>query len=100
MILNHAQWGPASAMTAAIEQTAGSHRDTCDLDHPGTSAAVAILSIRDELVEYLVLGDVTVVLDHGGDLRVVTTTASNAPQSPSGRRPIACRPDRQSRQLP
>jgi hypothetical protein len=51
---------------------AGGARGTCDLSHPGTpSAAVGIVQARRGVLHYLVLGDVTLVIDHPGRLRVV-----------------------------
>ncbi|SDZ43478.1 Protein phosphatase 2C [Micromonospora pattaloongensis] len=52
-----------NALTLAIRSTADQHRD-CDLEHPGTpSAATAILRLNGDKVEYLVLGDVSIVID-------------------------------------
>ena len=51
------------ALRQAIAATAARHPE-CDLTHPGTpSAAVAVVRHRGETLEYLVLGDVTVVLE-------------------------------------
>jgi hypothetical protein len=47
----------------SITSTADRHRE-CDLSHPATpSAAVAIVRVNDQALEYLILGDVTVVLE-------------------------------------
>ena len=60
-------WPQRSADTAAR------HRHTCDLTHPGTpSAAVAIVQARRKTLRYLLLGDVTLVLDLGHGIRVLT----------------------------
>ncbi|MGA3538493.1 hypothetical protein ACK8GE_04235 [Micromonosporaceae bacterium DT194] len=54
----------SNALMHGIRFTADQHRNTCDLSHPGTpSAATAILRLRDTVLEYLVLGDVTVLID-------------------------------------
>ncbi|WP_129782899.1 hypothetical protein [Promicromonospora panici] len=72
-IKDHAALGPAGALAAAISQTADLHRGTCDLTHPGTpSAAVAIVQVSEGTLRYLVLGDVTVVIDTANGLRVVS----------------------------
>lgn len=72
-IVDNATLGPVGALTAAIQQTSDRHRETCDLNHPGTpSAAVAIVQVSDGNVRYLVLGDVTIVLDLGGQEVIVT----------------------------
>ncbi|TCN39820.1 hypothetical protein EV644_10394 [Kribbella orskensis] len=54
-----------SILARGIAAVAELHRDTCDLNHPGTpSAAVAIVRpAGQQLWEYAILGDVTVVLD-------------------------------------
>jgi hypothetical protein len=60
------------ALTQAIRITAGQHRD-CDLSHPGTpSAAIAVLRLNDTALEYLVLGDVTIIVDTSSGTRIVT----------------------------
>lgn len=67
----------------AIGDVAGLHPE-CDLTHPGTpSAAAAIVHLSGDLLRYLVLGDVTVVLDTDGEVSVVSDQrvgASAAPQ--------------------
>ena len=64
---------PADALAAAIEETAAAHRDTCDLNHPGTpSAALAIARARDGFLRYLVLGDVTLAIETTDGLRIIT----------------------------
>jgi len=76
---NHASLTPAKALAAAISDTAARHRHTCDLTHPGTpSAAVAIVQARRKTLRYLMLGDVTVVLDLGHGIRVLTDNRVNA----------------------
>lgn len=72
-IFNNGALGPSGALAVAIASTADLHRDTCDLSHPGTpSAAVAVVQIGDGQLRYLVLGDVTVVVDAGGGPCVVS----------------------------
>ena len=76
---HHASLTPARALAAAIRETAARHRDTCDLTHPGTpSAAVAVLQARQKTMRYLLLGDVTIVLDLGHGTRVLTDSRVNA----------------------
>jgi hypothetical protein len=59
------------ALHAAIGHVAGLHPE-CDLDHPGTpSAAVGIVRVVGDVLQYLVLGDITVVLDTDEGLRVI-----------------------------
>jgi hypothetical protein len=36
-LVKHQESSPADALTAAITETAAAHRDTCDLNHPGTT---------------------------------------------------------------
>ena len=59
-------------LSDAIQDVAEQHPE-CDLDHPGTpSAAVAVVRKSGSTLEYLGLGDVTVVLDrHESGLHVV-----------------------------
>jgi len=64
---------PVDGLAQAISDVAALHADTCDLRHPGSpSATVAILREQPEAVEYLVLGDTTVLLDEPAGIRVVT----------------------------
>jgi len=59
-------------LAQAIAHTADQHRD-CDLEHVGTpSTAVGIVRQQTDALEYLVLGDVTLVLDSGYELAVIT----------------------------
>lgn len=68
-----ASLSPARALAAAITRTADLHRDTCDLAHLGTpSAAVAVVHVAGDVLRYLVLGDVTVVLDTTNGLQVIS----------------------------
>ncbi|GGL99949.1 hypothetical protein GCM10012279_16800 [Micromonospora yangpuensis] len=62
---------PSTLMTS-IQAVADQHRATCDLLHPGTpSAVVALLRLNETVLEYLVLGDVTVIIDTADGLQVV-----------------------------
>jgi hypothetical protein len=55
------------------------HRHTCDLTHPGTpSAAVGIIQTRRKTLRYLLLGDVTLVLELGHGIRVLTDNRVHA----------------------
>jgi len=79
-VLTHSDLGPRGALAAAIRDTAALHCDTCDLQHPATPcAAVAIVHITEQFVRYLVLGDVTVVIDVGRAMAIsdprITRTA-------------------------
>jgi hypothetical protein len=60
------------ALAMAIRHVADQHRQ-CDLSHPGApSAAIAALRWNERSLEYLILGDITVVLDVSGQLQIVT----------------------------
>ncbi|MFD7161337.1 hypothetical protein ACFV9C_42595 [Kribbella sp. NPDC059898] len=52
-------------LAAGIDAVAGLHRGSCDLGHPGTPSAAAAIVRQSGPVdwEYVVLGDVSVVLD-------------------------------------
>lgn len=61
-----------AALSTAIGVVAEAHGGSCDLSHPGTpSAAVAVLRLQDDQVQYLVLGDVTVVFQTSTGVQVV-----------------------------
>lgn len=63
----------AKVLAEAITQVARTHASTCDLTHPGTpSAGVGLVRIGKTGIEYLVLGDVSVVIDRDAMLTVVT----------------------------
>ncbi len=69
----HSDLSPADALASAISATADQHRDTCDLAHPGTpSAAVAIMQARSGVVRYLLIGDITLMIDTAHGLQVMT----------------------------
>jgi hypothetical protein len=68
-----ADHSPADSLAQAITEVAGLHAGTCDLGHPGSpSATVAILREQPDAVEYLVLGDTTVLLEQPAGIRVLT----------------------------
>lgn len=59
-------------LSTAIALTAEDHRG-CDLSHPGTpSATVAILRTRESVLEYLVLGDTTVIVETITETQILT----------------------------
>jgi hypothetical protein len=61
------------ALANAIQAVAGLHAHTCDLDHPGgPSAAVAMLRDSDQVVDYLVLADATVLLEGPNGVQAVS----------------------------
>ena len=73
LLTTEADHSPADSLAQAISQVAALHADTCDLGHPGSpSATVAILRELPETVDYLVLGDTTLLLEESADIRVVT----------------------------
>ena len=62
-----------AALKDAISAVADLHADTCDLNQVGApSAAVAIVRIGENSVEYLVLADVTILLDSADGLCVLS----------------------------
>ncbi|WP_433121979.1 protein phosphatase 2C domain-containing protein [Micromonospora sp. CA-246542] len=62
-----------TALAQAIGRVAEEHRSTCDLEHPGTpSAAIGLVRFHPTSLEYLVLGDVSLVVDQDGQLNVVS----------------------------
>jgi hypothetical protein len=73
LLTAHADRSPADSLAHAITGVAALHADTCDLDHPGSpSATVAILREQPDAVDYLVLGDTTILLEEPAGIRVVT----------------------------
>lgn len=94
-IATHAT-GPGEPLDAvlarAIELTAARHPE-CDLSHPATpSATVAIVRFGPQSVEYLILGDTTVLIDTTTDLRVLSDgrveAAATAERHAADRHPI------------
>src|SRR3954447_9041115 len=60
-------------LSRAIESTTKGHAESCDITHPGTpSATVVMLRRNRNVLNWLVLGDATLVLDIDGELQVVT----------------------------
>jgi len=81
-LVNNSHLAPAGALAAAITETASAHRNTCDLGHPATpSAAVAILQIHKDHLRYLVIGDVTLIIEMTDELRIITGSRVNATAS-------------------
>jgi hypothetical protein len=61
----------SKALGTAIQTVIEQH-PSCDLEHPGTPAAtVGILRMVPNTVDYLVLGDITVLLHTGDEIQVV-----------------------------
>lgn len=83
-ILANSDKGPGIALACGIEYVSRMHASNCDLKHPGTpSAAVAILDLEGAQIEYLVLADVTLVLESQEGIQVITdqrVSASAAPE--------------------
>ncbi|MFG1955416.1 protein phosphatase 2C domain-containing protein [Micromonospora sp. NPDC048830] len=56
----------AAIARSAIEATMADHGPACDLSHPlSPGATAAIIRLRDDQVEWLVVGDCAVVIDQG-----------------------------------
>ena len=73
LLTTQAEHSPRDSLAQAISEVAALHADTCDLSHPGSpSATVAILREQPDTVDYLVLGDTTVLLEEPVGIRVVT----------------------------
>lgn len=57
----------------AIGDVAQLHASTCDLSDPAApSAAVAVVRIEQDVIRYLVLGDITIIADVKGDIQAVS----------------------------
>ncbi|WP_433185469.1 integrase [Actinoallomurus sp. CA-150999] len=75
-LLDHGQ-DPAAALAQAITETAAAHGGRCDLAHPWTPATTVVaLRVRDEVADYLVLSDSTLLLDQGGEVTALTAEGS------------------------
>lgn len=62
--LTRSETDPVAALADSIDQVAAQHRHTCDIANPSSpQATVAIVRVRADRVDYLVLADVFVVLD-------------------------------------
>jgi hypothetical protein len=73
-IINHDDLLPVEALASGITTVAGAHRATCDLRHPATpSAAVAIVQQEEGWLNWLVLGDTTLVVQRAGQQPLVVT---------------------------
>lgn len=60
-------------LAAAITTTMVAHQSTCDLTNPDSpSSTVTILRSRGAELDYLVLGDSPLLLDHGSEVQVIT----------------------------
>src|SRR6266511_3772616 len=93
----------STALRTAIQHVANQHGE-CDLNHPGTpSAAVAVLRINGDTLEYLLLGDITIVIDSTDGLHVVVDDRVDATargeREGADRYPIGS-PEKQSALLP
>ncbi len=61
-------------LASAIGAVTDEHRPTCDVASPASpSAMVAVVRVSGDVVDHLVLGDATVVLDHAASGPVVVT---------------------------
>jgi Protein phosphatase 2C len=73
LLSTQADRSPADSLAQAITDVAALHDDTCDLSDPGSpSATVAVLREQPDAIEYLVLGDTTVLLEEPAGIRAVT----------------------------
>lgn len=69
----YAEKSLTALLAGAIEDVRAFHEGTCDLNHPGTpSAVIAILRRTSTAVQWLVLGDVTLILDTDEGMHVIT----------------------------
>jgi len=60
-------------VAGAIKAVREEHGGRCDLDHPGNpQSTLAALRLDPVRCEYLLLGDSTIVLEHGGTVTTVT----------------------------
>ncbi|WP_443067581.1 protein phosphatase 2C domain-containing protein [Streptomyces sp. NBC_01268] len=63
------------ALAGAIELTADAHRSTCAIDDPlSPSATLAVLRWSSDAVDWLVLGDCTLVVEREGAVEAVSDT--------------------------
>ena len=63
---------PKESLAQAVANVNAWHINACDLRLPSPSSAVAILCEQEETVEFLLLGDATVLLDEPTGVRVIT----------------------------
>jgi hypothetical protein len=61
-------------LASALTDVAALHRDTCDLDCPGTPSSMVVMARADAReLDYLVLGDSALVIEHAsGRVEVIT----------------------------
>lgn len=60
-------------LASAIRATCAAHADTCDLTNPASpSATVTTYRVRGDCLEYLVLGDSSLLFDMGDEVRHIT----------------------------
>lgn len=83
----------------AIAEVTALHPE-CDLTHPGTpSAAAAIVRVADDVLRYVVLGDVTVVLDTTDGVTVISdqrvSETATAERAEADRHPL-CTPEKEA----
>ncbi len=73
-LVDHGAVDIRAALATAISTVTDLHRDTCDVTHVNSpQATVAAVRVTDGQLDYLVLADAYVVLNHiGGTLQVVT----------------------------
>ncbi|MCD0445913.1 protein phosphatase 2C domain-containing protein [Glycomyces sp. A-F 0318] len=87
--LSAGRWGLDLVVADAIREVAALHEDTCDLANPLTPAAqVAILRHRGDDVEYLVLGDATLVWQAAADAAPVVVCDDRADHLPAAPEPV------------
>jgi hypothetical protein len=71
-------------LAEAIQRTCDAHARSCDLSNPDSpSSTVAIVRARDEVLDYLVLGDSPVILRRGQE--IVPIRDDRADHLPGGR---------------
>jgi hypothetical protein len=63
-VVEQGEGEPAAALRSALARTADLHRGTCDLTDVATpGAAIGVVAVSADLVRFLVLGDVTVLVE-------------------------------------
>jgi hypothetical protein len=83
-LVEHSDLTASDSLASAISETAGQHRGTCDLEHPGApSAALGIVQARDGVLRYLLLGDVTLAIERPGGSKCGQTIGSARRHLPS-----------------
>ncbi|MFG3042477.1 protein phosphatase 2C domain-containing protein [Streptomyces sp. NPDC048330] len=79
----------ALCLATAIESTANLHRDTCVVDDPlSPSATVSVARVRGDVLEWLLLGDCTVLVQNDGTV-TATTDDRLAQVAPHSREALA-----------